>query len=315
MGSRALARDGANLLVVTTSDTSFGSGLVVFGHLAATQVRAIESGRDTVWASASGPSGVVTRAGEFVPGAPFRSATAARMQAELYEDTTPFLRTSWLWPLLRLGFFAWLVQRAVRRRTATMPLPKSAPRTPTWFGAISSLAAALAGVGLLTLASPGLVELRRGVRSRARFAVAELFKGGPALSGANYERFRSAPARSAEGALAFYIDFYGPSQNAADVHLPREDPGFEGLLDYLRSAAFPSRQLHLNWQRLPRAATLVRYRSGEYAVLTSNGVGVASLFSPVLAAPRILQTHELQTLIEPVGIVPASASDTAASTE
>ena len=74
----------------------------------------------------------------------------------------------------------------------------------------------------------------------------------------------------------------------------------------------PARRVALDWKRLPRAATLVRRRDGEYGVLTTNGIGVASLFSPSDATPIFLRTTELEALLEPVGILPQGAPETAA---
>jgi apolipoprotein N-acyltransferase len=306
--ARALAQDGANLLVATTSDSSFGSSLLVFGHLAMTRVRAIESGRDILWASASGPSGLINRWGDFRSGAPLRSAEAARMRAELFDETTLFLHTIWLWPLLRVAALTLLSFRLV----AAPPLTPPASRGSIWRATLG-FAGALMLAALVSVGAPGLVEWRHGISARAGSAIAELWDKPPPLTRSpSYERFRTTPERSAEGALAFYLDFYGPSRSAAQVNLGRDAVGLVELLRYLRDVAhFPGRRIELQWQRLPRAATLVRRRDGEYAVLTANGVGVASLFSPSQATPLMLHTNELERLLEPVGILPAGAADTA----
>jgi apolipoprotein N-acyltransferase len=57
--SRTLAREGAQLLLVSTNNASFGTGPASRQHLAASQLRAVEEGRTVVQAAVSGISAVV----------------------------------------------------------------------------------------------------------------------------------------------------------------------------------------------------------------------------------------------------------------
>ena len=58
--SRTLAREGAQLLLVSTNNASFGTGPASRQHLAASQLRAVEEGRTLVQAAVSGISAVVS---------------------------------------------------------------------------------------------------------------------------------------------------------------------------------------------------------------------------------------------------------------
>jgi apolipoprotein N-acyltransferase len=58
--SRTLAREGAQLLLVSTNNASFGTGPASRQHLAASQLRAVEEGRTVVQAAVSGISAVVS---------------------------------------------------------------------------------------------------------------------------------------------------------------------------------------------------------------------------------------------------------------
>jgi apolipoprotein N-acyltransferase len=58
--SRTLAHEGAQLLLVSTNNASFGTGPASRQHLAASQLRAVEEGRTVVQAAVSGISAVVS---------------------------------------------------------------------------------------------------------------------------------------------------------------------------------------------------------------------------------------------------------------
>ena len=73
--ARQLARDGAGLLLILTNNASFGTGAGPRQHLAAGQLRAVESGRTIVQAAVTGPSAVIEPSG------------ATRLETGLYQDT------------------------------------------------------------------------------------------------------------------------------------------------------------------------------------------------------------------------------------
>ena len=58
--SRTLVREGAQVLLVSTNNASFGEGPASLQHLAASQLRAMEEGRTVVQAAVSGVSAVIS---------------------------------------------------------------------------------------------------------------------------------------------------------------------------------------------------------------------------------------------------------------
>ena len=73
--ARQLTREGARLLLVMTNNASFGTGSGPRQHLAAGQLRAVESGRTIVQAAVTGISAVIEPTG------------ATRQETGLYQDT------------------------------------------------------------------------------------------------------------------------------------------------------------------------------------------------------------------------------------
>jgi apolipoprotein N-acyltransferase len=61
--SRTLVREGAQLLLVSTNNASFGQGPASPQHLASSQLRAVEEGRTVVQAAVSGISAVISPEG------------------------------------------------------------------------------------------------------------------------------------------------------------------------------------------------------------------------------------------------------------
>jgi apolipoprotein N-acyltransferase len=74
--SRTLAREGAQMLLVSTNNASFGEGPASEQHLASSQLRAVEEGRTLVQAAVSGISAVIAPDG------------TASQRTGLYQQTT-----------------------------------------------------------------------------------------------------------------------------------------------------------------------------------------------------------------------------------
>ncbi len=184
---------GAGILAIATDDLSFGSSPLPFLHLAMAQLRAVEAGRDVVWASNGGPSGSIDRFGAFTAAAPFREAAAARLSVSVHSDVTPALAAG-AWPLsvLGLGLVAIGAKRLRGRRSATWAPPGS------WrVGLGSGLAALFLGVLLLPL-----VELSHGRSANALGALWEPFAAPPpGPSGMAFE----AAEHPAAGAVTFFL--------------------------------------------------------------------------------------------------------------
>ena len=92
--ARQLTRDGAQVLLILTNNASFGTGAGPRQHLAAGQLRAVETGRTIVQAAVTGPSALIGPAGQ------------ARFETGLYQDTVvrmPALPRAGLTPYVRYG--------------------------------------------------------------------------------------------------------------------------------------------------------------------------------------------------------------------
>jgi apolipoprotein N-acyltransferase len=129
--ARTLAREGAQLLLVSTNNASFGDGPASEQHLASSQLRAVEEGRTLVQAAVSGISAVIAPDG------------TASQRTGLYQQTTvriPVVPRSGLTlyahagRLIEAALFVVAVATAMvallpwsRRR----PAPALAPSTPS----------------------------------------------------------------------------------------------------------------------------------------------------------------------------------------
>jgi apolipoprotein N-acyltransferase len=303
-GPRALARAGANLLVTTTSDISFGSGILGFGHLAAARLRAIEAGRAMIWASNGGPSGAIGRWGEFESAAPFLEPYAASMRVDLFDDRAPFLRISGLLPALCVAALLWLILRA---RGASSPAPRVEPKQIGTLRGALSLVLALALATVASVGSVAVVELRNGEASRVRAATLELVgHSAPNSEQASLARFHTDAAHTASGALAYYLDYYGDRRLPANVALPEAQPKLADLARELaETEQFPTREVQLDFRNPPRAGTLVRAKSGELGVLMSNSLGEIGVFVSTQSGLITLNHEQARSLLEPIGLLPA----------
>jgi apolipoprotein N-acyltransferase len=304
-GPRALVRDGANVLVTSTSDVSFGSGILSFGHLAAARLRAIEVGRAMVWASNGGPSGSITRWGEFRPAAPFRRASAAAMRLESFADRSIYLSSSWIWPALCGA----LLLFTLCQRSRSEPCVKRALKPSTLRGLLE-LSLALALLAIATFGSPFAVELMSGSSSRGSRAVLELIgRAEPELGTDSLARFHSDEQHSAQGALAFYLDYYGDHRLPSSIALSGAELRLSDLSRELtETEGFPTREVRLDFSALPRASALVRLKSGQFGVLTANSLGVVGLFLPTADGQTVLTTQQAEALLEPSALLPAEDS-------
>jgi apolipoprotein N-acyltransferase len=297
-GPRALTLDGANLLVTTTDDSSFRSSILVFAHLGEAQLRAIETGRSMIWASNAGPSGLMTRWGAFESLAPFRDARAIRMSAEVYSDLTPFTRLWWLWPLLCVVLLV-----AVLAGASEKPEALAVERAP---GALASSALVLAAIAFaagIVVSSPAFIEMRLGRQERASWAIRDLFQEHPITLGTDpFRRFKTDSDASASGALAYFLDYYGLARSTSGITFASA-PDWPAIEALLAREHVPTGRLHLDPAKLPRTATLVRFRSGEYGVLTS-GIGGVSVFSPAKGGAQNMTPGEVPGVLEADGLIP-----------
>jgi apolipoprotein N-acyltransferase len=90
--ARQLTGDGARLLLIMTNNASFGTGAGPRQHLAAGQLRAVESGRTIVQAAVTGISAVIEPTGATRQETGLYQDTVIRVQAEQRGGTTPYVR-------------------------------------------------------------------------------------------------------------------------------------------------------------------------------------------------------------------------------
>ena len=90
--ARRLTGGGARLLIVLTNNASFGTGAGPRQHLAAGQLRAVETGRTIVQAAVTGPSAVIGPAGRVRYQTGLYQDTVVRAQALPRSGQTPYVR-------------------------------------------------------------------------------------------------------------------------------------------------------------------------------------------------------------------------------
>ncbi|MFN2613425.1 MAG: apolipoprotein N-acyltransferase [Actinomycetota bacterium] len=89
---RTLVRRGAQLVVVTTNDASFGNSPAAEQHLQMSRMRAIESGRAVVHDAISGISAIVMPDGRVVESAARWERAVLRAELPLTDGQTPYTR-------------------------------------------------------------------------------------------------------------------------------------------------------------------------------------------------------------------------------
>jgi len=90
--ARQLARDGSQVLLIMTNNASFGTGAGPRQHLAAGQLRAVETGRTILQAAVTGISAVIDPAGRASSQTGLYQDTVIRVQAAPRDGQTPYVR-------------------------------------------------------------------------------------------------------------------------------------------------------------------------------------------------------------------------------
>lgn len=132
--TRSQVREGAELLVVSTNNASFGMTPASRQHLAFSQLRAVESGRWVVHAGLNGISAVIDPHGRVSQQTALFEQAVVRADLPLVSGSTPFIRTGDLVgpAAMALGAagLAWVTGTglAARRRRDPPPATRSARR-------------------------------------------------------------------------------------------------------------------------------------------------------------------------------------------
>lgn len=124
--SRNAVQDGAQLLVVLTNNRSFEWSSLSRQHVAATRMRAIETGRTVVHSAISGISALVTPDGSVVSEIDLFERGALSTDVELRSGLTPYAR---LGDLPLVGFSFLLVSLALLRVYEIRDAPHKANRS------------------------------------------------------------------------------------------------------------------------------------------------------------------------------------------
>jgi len=117
--ARALVRNGARVLVVTTNNASFGTSPAARQHLSMSRMRAVEHGVPLVQAAISGISAIVEPDGTIVKSAGLFTAASLRSALPLSDGRTPYTRYG-AWIEFSLAALAFVVALgAMRKEGAT----------------------------------------------------------------------------------------------------------------------------------------------------------------------------------------------------
>jgi apolipoprotein N-acyltransferase len=90
--ARQLTHDGSEVLLILTNNASFGTGAGPLQHLAAGQLRAVETGRTIVQAAVTGISAVIEPSGQTRSETGLYQDTVIRVQAPARDGITPYVR-------------------------------------------------------------------------------------------------------------------------------------------------------------------------------------------------------------------------------
>lgn len=300
---RASVLAGANLIAVPTSDITFASSPVTFFHLALTRLNAVALGRDVIWASNGGPSGVITRFGEMPLVSPLRTGAALTGTARTYNDRTPYLVARWFWSAAPLLLFALTLfsGRATARSHDISPKPRLLRQDIVGW--------ALAGMicSCNALVAPALIEASHGQARRAWLAVWDTFR--PAVTRRS-ELFRDVfaspdPSASARQVIRFILVYLG-APHATRVAEMRPS-SLEELAGILRERSYFS-TTSFDWveRGVPDEPLIVFSEAGGFAVLQKGkGPRGVQLFTPS-AGVRDVTIAQAQKRFGPIGILPTS---------
>jgi apolipoprotein N-acyltransferase len=296
--SRELVDAGANLLVATVNAVSFGSSVVTFGHLALARLRAIEVGRDIVWASNVGPSGVIDRWGHLSSPAPFRQPVAVRATAALHEEPTPLQRARSAPAIVCALVLLVLVNH--RRRSGGARRHRVHPHGSG--GSWRSVVLGATGIALcivVVATSSALVEARRGDPRRAGLALQEALHGPTLVADRDpYARFRQAPTADL-GAIAYFLEYFGSDVNAEALAADLEPhASLERVAAALEQrAGLRTRPLPVDPEALPRVAALTRLADGRLVVVNQpRAEATVSVFDAAAGRTMLLAPRDFISL-------------------
>jgi apolipoprotein N-acyltransferase len=295
--TRTMVKQGAQLLASTTSDISFGTSPMVFSHLAVSQLRALETGRDMVWSSNAGPSGHIDRMGQFTAATQFRQSQAAILRVNLYNDAPPFLMFEA--PLLvlsslLLSLLLWRLSRTAHSR----PMLSTTKATGS-----SSLGRSVTLLVLGTVISfcyPGLVEIAQGEPSRWKAILAEVWLHKELAPLPLDSRARHLTDYKPSAAIVFWLKRYGYDTSVAWLE---ESLQSKTLFSDIAQELHQQEGIQTQLVDLPQdqpfyGSLLVRLRTGGLGVLCDGRDRKIGLFIPGQSGLRQYNIEELSEIVE-----------------
>jgi apolipoprotein N-acyltransferase len=281
--ARDLVRQGAKLLLVTTSDVSMRRAATPILHGRFAIFRAVESRRWVVVASNAGPSLVVDPWGRVRAETPFSARTILRADVGFEDRWTPYAAYGDV-PILALAFVAacWGFVPSRRRGIAVAPEGSPAGRRDAAVGitVASAVAAATVAASLGVLSS---APVRRWPETVAAFVrpaaiTVPLDAGGPSV----------AIGHANEAALAYALALLGveiptPGAGGGATALP-----FHALVDLARSFGMRSWVMRGPPDVLATVPKPVLADLGDHAVVVLNaGRETVDVFDPAAGVQRL----------------------------
>jgi apolipoprotein N-acyltransferase len=129
--ARTLARKGAQLLLVSTNNASFGEGPASEQHLASSELRAVEEGRTLVQAAVSGISAVIAPDGTASQRTGLYQQTTVRISVVPRNGLTLYARAGRLIEAAMIAVAVATALLALLPWSRRHPAPAAAPSTPS----------------------------------------------------------------------------------------------------------------------------------------------------------------------------------------
>jgi hypothetical protein len=229
-----------------------------------------------------------------------------RVDAELFDGQTPYLKLRWVWLAFQCLVAGACLAYVKRERASPSFIECTSEQGPrrSRLGRSAIVALSLLVSSAFVVASPALVEWRKGSAARTLLAVSDLFAPKPRWREADpLARFRGTDPERA--AVAYFLAYYGDARRAAE--LPEAPAaGLEGAARLLRERLSLETRSY-DWRpRLPRIAALAELKDGSLGVVGSPGDGAAWLFRAKDGHLLEGEPERIRALLGPGCLLPVS---------
>jgi hypothetical protein len=151
---------------------------------------------------------------------------------------------------------------------------------------------------------PMVVESLHGDPARAPSAIADLFRDKPSLSELGIASAAAAPIDSASAAMALLAAYYGAPHTGATPGAPTSLEQIKQRLETDYDLA--TKTLDLRHGPLPRVATIVQLREGDFAIFTRPEGDRIDLYRPSTQTPERINPAELLRRSTGLAVLPVS---------